>query len=176
MDGFAVHLHFIMFSFLRSCRAGTSFLTAEKGSKDAYGVPTKHTGHVSHLRYPALAGALTRTANRRPLRQHILAASATGGARMCCHATGRASGEISDSATTYPVPLCAPLHARHKGGCNPQPVAPQAEPGTDKRKLPSATGRCGRIHERQRVVNDTPATALQIRDLASAYCCGNRGR
>ena len=31
-----------------------------------------------------------------------------------CHATGRASGKISDSATPYPVPLCTPPHARNK--------------------------------------------------------------
>ena len=31
-----------------------------------------------------------------------------------CHATGRASGGIRYSATTHPVPLCTPPHARNK--------------------------------------------------------------
>ena len=61
----------------------------KKGGKDCQG-ETFRTGfplepHPLHLRCPAPIDALARIMDRRPLRQHILAVSPTGRARMCCH-------------------------------------------------------------------------------------------
>ena len=61
---------------------------------DTIGNPLQYRDGMNPLRCPALSAAASRLANRRPQRQPLLAASATGGARRRCLEQREAAGRL----------------------------------------------------------------------------------